>query len=596
MSDKVSKGGHVAYCDEVDDGTGRRITGTRTYARADGADSPTKSRPPSAKPSPEAGNITRSASSSTRASYVADSDSATSSSKGAKLIPEKQKSRDPAAQPRRSSQTHDAPQERRVPSDRRRRDPRDPRDPGERPSRDPSATAPRRQSSTRQARPAMTEHANTMHTVPQVKQGRRTSAEYYGGYSTFQTPTAPPTRPRSKSRPNSFIGVPSGPGQSVYPPNAYPRGSAPLPPQQAVTGYPYPYPPGSIPAHSPIGPPPPYYNVSPIDPSDHLSRRFDGGSAMPQPDQSPIGYGPDPYRPKVVRRPSDSARRHEIERQMMPPPDRIPQRTVSAVPSHPAVRAPPPGSYPVPRPSRSRGPSHHRRSVDFSPADDDFHYNEYTAARDVPSRQPNHVIEISRPGRRSTVYEPVDILPAGRRVRRSSMYGAPMSHYRETAAYEKARPDNRYDDAMAYQNEVNGGYQQPLTAEALQKMRHNVPSSRSTRSSGSRDDSDYRRSLSTALTGASSVGPTPEGMTVEIKGNGSVHIDRDGGVHITHPNGGSSRLASDRGGAYYQLEDMRGRSEQKSLPYRPRPQSRPDSFSRGHTPHQYHGYDPSNVF
>lgn len=153
--------------------------------------------------------------------------------------------------------------------------------------------------------------------------------------------------------------------------------------------------------------------------------------------------------------------------------------------------------------------------------------------------------------------------------------------------------DKKYTDALKYQDAVSGGSQMPLTAESLRKAskRGTVPSSRSTRSSGSRDDSDYKRSNATGLTRTSF---NSDDLTIKVSGGARLRLP--GGAEIECEDGGDitlttrpsrSRSGSDKASMIYpQLEDSRSRLGRKALPlpHRPRAPSQSDSQSRGYAP------------
>lgn len=109
--------------------------------------------------------------------------------------------------------------------------------------------------------------------------------------------------------------------------------------------------------------------------------------------------------------------------------------------------------------------------------------------------------------------------------RRNSYYDgtSPLSSNYE----EKVR------DAAGYQNEVSGGETMKLTADVLRKQQHTIGSSRGTRSSGSRDESDFKRSVTTRTTRSGS-GPDADNVTIRIKGNATVNI---AGAEITNADG-----------------------------------------------------------
>ncbi|OBT63251.1 hypothetical protein VE03_07787 [Pseudogymnoascus sp. 23342-1-I1] len=85
-------------------------------------------------------------------------------------------------------------------------------------------------------------------------------------------------------------------------------------------------------------------------------------------------------------------------------------------------------------------------------------------------------------------------------------------------------------DAAGYQAYVSG---EPvkLTADLLRKQQNTIGSSRSTHSSSSRDESDFKRSLTTRTTRTVSGDATSDDVTIRIKGNAKVTI---GTVEITN--------------------------------------------------------------
>ena len=116
-------------------------------------------------------------------------------------------------------------------------------------------------------------------------------------------------------------------------------------------------------------------------------------------------------------------------------------------------------------------------------------------------------------------------------------------------------------EAQAYQEDVAGGPQVPLTAETLRKASKNGGGSRSTRSSGSHDESDYRQSATTRTTRSSN---NEEDYTIRIKGVRSVEV---GGARMQCDEGAEINIASRappagyRGGSdkssYIEPEDRR---------------------------------------
>jgi hypothetical protein len=196
--------------------------------------------------------------------------------------------------------------------------------------------------------------------------------------------------------------------------------------------------------------------------------------------------------------------------------------------SRPA-RAPYRAPSPAPRPPRR--PSANRSST--------FDY-----ARD----QPNYRMETSNQARRSSYYEG---------QRRSSDY------------------EDKIREAAGYQEQVAGGPPVSLTAEALRKQQRTTASSRSTRSSGSRDESDFRRSATTRTT-TSRFDADGENVTIKFKGDATINI---AGAEIKCDDGaelnivrskGSIRNGSERGGSEYgmvPLDERRSRDHHRSSNY-----------------------------
>lgn len=248
---------------------------------------------------------------------------------------------------------------------------------------------------------------------------------------------------------------------------------------------------------------------------------------------------------------------------------------------------PPNAPRPQVRQSASRPPATHRRSVGFA---DEYEYHDYDSSharfQDIspePAYDRRRYVEVPRQSRGSQLYsEKCDVIPASRRGRRASMYGTGALGP-GGVSFEQ---EYKYSDAMAYQNAINGGPTTPLTAESLRKATR-VPSSRSTRSSGSRDESEHRRSYTTGITRSSS----GNGKDVTIKVDGAI-LTVPAGAEITlssRPSG--SRSGSDRASTVYQLEDGRGRSERLALPHRSRAPSQSDSHGRGYMPNVYSQYE-----
>lgn len=582
---------YAAYVDDANEDTGSSIEGTRKYALSD-------EMPPPRHP-PNVGRIVtdhpqgpsrRSASSSNRASF-AESDSARSSNKGSDKPrdPEARREKTRPADSRRTSQQYESDREK---EHQRRRHERKSREADGRRSQEHS---PKESSNSKKTRPSVE------HGPPPPHPMSRGVSDEYPRY-VYQQQHRPRAASRSATYDASQPLPPHGPpgGMPWHHPHFPPGHFHPGPP-----GPPMPYPPPmhdmsprGMPPPSPIGMPPPNYFPAPPHPAynDHLKARFDSRppsamGALGGPERLPPGYAPDEYgdesAPTVSRRPSRASRGEhdrQHDRQKMPPPDRIPQRTMSAAPQHSAYR-PPPGRPQVRQnPPRS---SANRHSLSFG---DDYDYEEYDPSHDLfqdaspePSYRQRRYEEAARPRRGSQIYEEVDIIPAGRRNRRPSVY-APGGLGRVSGGkYAAQYADAKIRDAQDYQDAVTGGPKTPLTAEMLHKATRGNPGSQSTRSSGSRDDSEYRRSCTTGITRSSS-GNGAEDVTIKV---GNAVFTVQGGAEITLSSRGQPQIrsGSDRSSTVYQIEDGREHDREPprmTLPHRIRAPSHSESRSRGY--------------
>ncbi|PBP27388.1 hypothetical protein BUE80_DR001525 [Diplocarpon rosae] len=170
-----------------------------------------------------------------------------------------------------------------------------------------------------------------------------------------------------------------------------------------------------------------------------------------------------------------------------------------------------------------------------------------------------------RPGvsRHSASYDVgrVRVEAANSSRRRESQYDAPSStggssgyegpSYASPSPYEtKISPapahqdassayDAKLNQAQAYQEDVGGGPTLPLTAEVLRRQqRKQDGSSRSTKSSASRDESDYKKSATTRTTRSSS-GENEESVTIKLVGQARVTV---GGTQIDCTEGGEIQI------------------------------------------------------
>jgi hypothetical protein len=160
--------------------------------------------------------------------------------------------------------------------------------------------------------------------------------------------------------------------------------------------------------------------------------------------------------------------------------------------------------------------------------------------------------------------------------------------------------EEKLRQAAAYQDGVAGGPQVPLTAETLRKASKNGGSSRSTRSSGSHDESDYRQSNTNTTRTTRSSNNNEEDFTIRIKGVRSVEV---GGAKMHCDDGAEINIASRATPGYRgssdkssyidpedrRIEDRRGRIE-RGPTTRTRTGSQTGSFSR--TPSRYEKAPP----
>lgn len=143
--------------------------------------------------------------------------------------------------------------------------------------------------------------------------------------------------------------------------------------------------------------------------------------------------------------------------------------------------------------------------------------------------------------------------------------------------------EDKMRQAAAYQDDIGGGPTMPLTAESLRKASKNGGSSRSTRSSGSRDESEYRRSATTRTTRSSGNG-NDEDVTIRVKGQALLKVGgaemqcQDGAeINITRGGPGPYQGGSDQS-SYIEAEDRRTRMERPAT--RTRASSQAGSYSR----------------
>ncbi|KAK3325383.1 hypothetical protein B0H66DRAFT_121800 [Apodospora peruviana] len=417
-------------------------------------------------------------------------------------------------------------------------------------------------------------HAKTAPPVPR-------EAVYYGVSPTV-TPAASGHRQRSSQPSNRPQSVYHQVNTSSRPPLANSRWYPPPAPLTVPTSYP---PAGSWGNGLPYPMPPP--SPSPVvtqTPQDYFSRpleaRFGPPSNRPQ---SSIGFRP-PGRPlalddypepekSLTRQRSTNRRSSRHEGSMAPPP-----RPASARPPSSMFRPPP---TPAAR---------HRAVFDEEDFDGEaglFHDISPLAPATYEYSAP---IPIRSKSRRRPSIDATSIYDAGdyrtevaranngRASRRASYYGQSAS----SGSYE-----DKMRQAEMYQTDVTGAPKMQLTVDALRKAGRNGGSSRSTKSSGSRDDSEYRRSATTRTTRSSAA---EDDMTIRVKGNavlevGGANLRCQDGTEInisSRPGGGPTtgfRTSSDKS-SYMGQDERRARMERERPAIRNRASSQAASFSR----------------
>jgi hypothetical protein len=414
-------------------------------------------------------------------------------------------------------------------------------------------------------RPAMkaAKTAPVVHTTSSAYKKMKDDPSFYGVQDTIV-----PSRPRAVTASNPR--VPSYYGQVPRPPQSnanfyasHQQPTAPFPP----TSYPpqtwasaghvsYPTAPTTL--HHPSD----YYHApSPavgLAQADLRSRFQRPTSAMAF--RTPSSTYADPhYDDYEQENEAPLSRRHSLTRKQedrlrMPPPAR-PQ---SAAPRGIGMRPPPPPPM---------------RPLPFG-YEDEALYGDRNLYHDVSPRTSVDYSPLTRTRRGSVTYQTPAYLmqPASASSnRRHSYYGGGSSY------------EDKMKEATAYQDDITGSHV-PLTAESLRKAgrRSAGGSSRSTRSSGSREDSDYRHSNTTRTTRSSG----DEDITIKVTGHtvlkvGGAEIEcQDGQINIARQN---SRSGGSENASTIYIDD--GRSRVERLPTRIRSSSQSGSYSRSQPPY-----------
>lgn len=171
--------------------------------------------------------------------------------------------------------------------------------------------------------------------------------------------------------------------------------------------------------------------------------------------------------------------------------------------------------------------------------------------------------------------EGVRIEPANTGRMRQSWYDQTASSGTgASSAYEE-----KLNQAASYQEDV-GGPTVPLTAEVLKRQqRREAGSSRSTKSSQSRDESDYKKSATTRTTRSGS-GNDDENVTIKVTGTARVMV---GGAQIDCADGGAieiKRRQSIRGGSERSSSEFGDKYGDRRIEDRQSRVTRPSARSR----------------
>jgi hypothetical protein len=265
---------------------------------------------------------------------------------------------------------------------------------------------------------------------------------------------------------------------------------------------------------------------------------------------------------------------------------RIPSNGLSKTQADYAAMPPP-----IIRPGILRRSTEYPRGTDYTLDPDPYRdgRTEYRREGSRPRRSSSNRHSVSYDLPRGDESVRVEAANSGRR--RSGFYEPPTSTH--VPAYE-----DKLHKAATYQEDV-GGPTVPLTAETLKRQqRRHGGSSRSTKSSQSRDESDYKKSATTRTTRSMS-NDNDENVTIKVTGQARVmvggaqiHCDEGGEIEIKRQKSlrdGSERSNSEYGGGGgggggRRLEDRRSRLERPTLGRSNRSSHSGHSYTRA-TPH-----------
>lgn len=414
-----------------------------------------------------------------------------------------------------------------------------------------------------------------------MERKRSEDASYYGVNPTVTAATSRPRAQTATPRPVSYY------GSSSRPPLANARwydqlyGQPPAPSPSPGPLLPTSYPPNNtiLPRTHPFASQTPIISQAPADyfsARPQLAHRFSlnrPASAMAHRTAPPIAYDYDIEDDRPLgRRTSLRAAREQREREQedrlrMPPPP----RPKSARPSALAYRPPPP---PITRRFDDEAFAGDSRLYhDVSPISS----YEYITPAPAPRSRRQSIGPTARP---DLTHYRTEVAASGGN-RRNSYYGQSLS---SGSGYE-----DKMRQATAYQEDVSGGPAVPLTAETLRKVSKNGgPSSRSTRSSASKDESDYKHSATTRTTRSSA--NNDEDVTIRVKGNtvlkvGGAEMQCEDGAEINIISRGGGAAAALRGGSdrssYVDADERRSRMvDRTGAASRTRASSQAASYSR----------------
>ncbi|KAH8842017.1 hypothetical protein MCOR27_003928 [Pyricularia oryzae] len=346
--------------------------------------------------------------------------------------------------------------------------------------------------------------------------------------------------------------------------------------------------------HPPQPPPPPSMGgyFPPQEPIRSLESRFESMSMGHSRSASAMGHRPVRYDDglydqenrapavSIQRRSSAKAKKREEQarledRMRMPPPPRPHSTAPRQISTGPFVPPRGPGDNPF----TPRTPT----SAELEP----FNYAQERARMRRPSVSSRRPMSYDH-----GAYQTEVATTRPDRNRRNSYYGGGAPLENKTA--------DKMAAAQAYQDAVEGGPPAALTAEALRKAERRsrpAPSSRSTRSSASREESDFvQKSATTRTTRYSDEG---DDFTVRVVGAatlkmGGAELQCKEGAEINFSRGNSAAIGegSDRSSYIDPADDRRvSRPARPTTSHRPRTSSHVGSYSRAGGYENYLEYD-----